>query len=68
MPSHSMSTNKDPFQARLRRLAAKFDSCVHNAPLLDNELLELYHSANIHDKIARKAAMPEPNLRHLVVL
>ncbi|EMD58107.1 hypothetical protein COCSADRAFT_35822 [Bipolaris sorokiniana ND90Pr] len=63
-----MSANKDPLQPRLRQLAAKFDSCLHNAQLSDIELLELYHSINIHDKIAKEAAMPEPNLRHLVVL
>lgn len=63
-----MSANKGPLQPRLRQLAAKFDSYLHNAPLSDIELLELYHSVNVHDKIAKEAAMPEPNLRHLVVL
>jgi hypothetical protein len=63
-----MSANKGPLQPRLRQLAAEFDSCLHNAPLSDIELLELCYSVNIHNKIAKEAAMPEPNLRHLVVL
>lgn len=63
-----MSANMDPLQARLRQLAAKFDSCLHNAPLSDFEQLELYYFVNIHDKIAKEAAMPKPNLHRLVVL
>lgn len=63
-----LSANMDPLQACLRQLAAKFDSCLHNAPLSDFEELELYYSVNIHDKIAKEAAMSKPNLHHLVVL
>ena len=66
--ANPMTANKGPIQARLRQLTAKFDSCPHNALLSDIELLELYHSFNIHDKIARETAMLEPNLRRLVVL
>lgn len=63
-----MATNEGRLQVRLGQLAAKFESCPHNTPLSDIELLELYHSFNIHDKIARETAMPEPNLHRLVVL
>ena len=38
------------------------------ARLLDIELLTLYHSYHIHNKIAREAAMPEPDLRRIVLL
>jgi len=66
--ANPITANKGPIQAHLRQLAAKFDSCPHNAPLSDIKLLKLYHSFNIHDKIARETAMLEPNLRRLVVL
>ena len=66
--ANPMAANEGRFQVRLGHLAAKFESCPHNTPLSDIELLELYHSFNIHDKIARETAMPEPNLHRLVVL
>jgi hypothetical protein len=53
----------------LEQLTSKHtsDGCTRK-PLTDNELLELYHAANIRVRIAREVAMPDPNLQHLVVL
>ena len=49
-------------------LVANSEPCPQNTPLLDIELLTLYHSYHIHNKIAREAAMPEPDLRRMVLL
>ncbi|CAI6342347.1 unnamed protein product [Periconia digitata] len=63
-----MTMTQSPFQARVRQLAARFDSNPCKPILSDTELLELCHSIQIHDKIAVETARSEPRLYHLVVL
>jgi len=49
-------------------LVAKVEPCLQNTPLLDIQVLTLYQPYHIHKKIAREAAMPEPDLRRIVLL
>jgi hypothetical protein len=52
----------------LEQMTTSFEPRPPQKHVSDIELVELYYSIHIRDKLAKTIAMPEPNLRHLVAL
>jgi hypothetical protein len=64
----TMAENGGRFPVSPNQLTTELEPVPRHKPISDIKLVEHYCSINIRDKLARRSAMPEPNLRHLVAL